>query len=258
MSSKLTIRELDLYSRQTKLSNFSIKQQEHLKNARVAIIGLGGLGSNSAMLLTAMGVGQFRLIDRDVVELSNLPRSPLYHPSDLKKYKAEVAECRLKDLNPSVELEIHTKEFGRNNARSLLEDVDAVVDGLDRFVSRMLVNQYCKDLKIPFIFAGIVGTAANLSTFLYDEGPCLSCIFGVVKDSELPTSETVGVHTPAVVIAASIQASEAVRILTGLPPVLDGKILYIDLETLSFDQINIGRRENCDVCAASFAKRSIE
>ncbi len=255
---KLTDYELERYSRQITLQNFSVNAQEQLAEAKVAIVGVGGLGTNSVMQLATMGVGNFRLIDRDVVELSNLPRTPLYYPIDLEKSKAEVAGYRLRKLNPEVEVEIHATELDRNNVNKLLEGVDVVVDGLDRFAPRMLINTTCKDLGLPFVFAGVVGTAANLSTFTYGEGPCLSCIFGEVNDAELPTCETVGVHTSAVVIAASIQASETVRLLTGLPPVLSEQLLYIDLESLAFDRIHIVRRDDCAVCGTSFRSQPIE
>ncbi|MFQ5981167.1 MAG: ThiF family adenylyltransferase [Candidatus Heimdallarchaeota archaeon] len=258
MPGKLTPRELDRFSRQIALHNFSVEAQEQLKEAKVAIVGVGGLGANSVLQLAAMGVGSFRLIDRDVVERSNLPRTPLFYPRDLEKSKAEAAGYRLKKINPKVDVEIHATEFDRKNARRLLEGVDVVVDGLDRFAPRMLINTTCKELSIPFVFAGVVGTAANLSTFIYEEGPCLSCIFGEVDDAELPTCETVGVHTTAVIIAAAIQASETVRLLTRQPPVLKGELLYIDLETLAFDRISIIRRKDCPICSSTSKAQPVE
>ncbi|MFX0116535.1 MAG: ThiF family adenylyltransferase [Candidatus Hodarchaeota archaeon] len=255
---KLTGYELERYSRQIALQNFSANAQEQLAEAKIAIVGVGGLGANSAMQLAAMGVGNFRLIDRDVVELSNLPRAPLYYSIDVEKSKAEAAGHRLRKLNPEVEVEIHATELDSNNVKKLLEGVDVVVDGLDRFAPRMLINTTCKDLGLPFVFAGVVGTAANLSTFTYGDGPCLSCIFGEVDDTELPTCETVGVHTSAVVIAASIQASETIRLLTGLPPVLNEELLYIDLESLAFDRIRIVRRDDCIVCGKPLKRQPVE
>ncbi|MFW9917343.1 MAG: ThiF family adenylyltransferase, partial [Candidatus Thorarchaeota archaeon] len=229
MTDKLTDYELDRYSRQIALAHFSVESQQKLKKAKVAIVGVGGLGSNSSMLLAAMGVTNFRLIDRDVVELSNLPRTPLYYPDDYEKSKAEAASYRLMQLNPMIKTEIHATELDRSNVKTLLRGVDVVVDGLDRFAPRMLINRACKELNIPFVFAGVVGMAANLSTFTYGEGPCLSCIFGRVDDGELPTCETIGVHTSAVVTTAAIQVNEVIRLLTGLPPVLEKSLLYIDL-----------------------------
>ncbi len=250
MSDKLTDYELERYSRQIALAHFSVESQQKLKAAKVAIIGVGGLGAHSSMLLAAMGVTNFRLIDRDVVELSNLPRTPLYYPDDYEKSKAEAASYRLMQLNPMIETEIHATELDSSNVKTLLKGVDVVVDGLDRFAPRMLINRACKELAIPFVFAGVVGMAANLSTFTYREGPCLSCIFGRVDDAELPTCETIGVHTSAVVTTAAIQANEVARLLTGLPPVLENSLLYIDLETLAFDRISILQREDCEVCGA--------
>ena len=251
MVDKLTDQELEQYSRQISLNNFSVETQEQLKNAKVAIVGVGGLGSNNAMLLASMGVGTLRLIDRDVVELSNLPRTPLYNQCDLEKSKAEVAGYRIQAINPNVKVEIHTSDFNGNNARDLLKGVDVVVDGLDRFGPRWFVNRTCKTLGLPYVFAGVVGTAANLTTFTYDKSPCLSCIFREVNDTDLPTCESVGVHTSAVMIATSIQVSETIRLLTGDLPILEGKLLYIELDTLSFNQIQIMPQEDCEVCRAS-------
>ncbi len=240
--------EVERFSRQTALPFFTEENQKQLKNAKVAIVGVGGLGSNVAMQLSTMGVGFLRLIDRDVVESSNLPRTPLFQEEDLDKSKAEAAKNRLEQLNSSLDIDVKATEIDKNNAMMLLEGVDLVIDGLDRFKPRRLINKVCIDLKIPYVFAGVTGTTANLATFIYKDGPCLDCIFGKINDDELPTCESIGVHTSAVIIASSIQVSEAIRIIIGKPPVLENSLLYIDLETLSFDHVTILKRENCQIC----------
>jgi len=246
----LTDEENERYQRQIVLKSIGKEGQELLKKSRVAIVGLGGLGSISAMYLASMGVGFIRLIDKDVVEVSNLQRQILYTVHDLASPKVEVAKSRLEAMNPYCKVEPLSVFVSPKNIKEIVEGVDLVIDGLDSFSSRFVVNKACVQKNIPYVFGGVLGTLGNTSTFIpYDDSPCLECIFSKVRDEELETTETAGVHPSIIGIISCIQISEAVRIITGKKPLLKGKLLFGDLENLDFQSIEIVKNPSCPTCS---------
>jgi len=152
----LNKKELIRYSRQTVLSEIGLKGQEKLKKAKVCIVGVGGLGSVSSTQLTAMGVGHIRIIDQDVVDLTNLHRQYLYDTDSLGFPKVEIAQKRLKALNPHVEVEAMPLTVTQDSAEAAVKGVDVVVDALDRFAPRYAINTACVRNKIPYIYAGFL------------------------------------------------------------------------------------------------------
>jgi adenylyltransferase/sulfurtransferase len=165
--------ELERYSRQIVLKAIGTEGQARLKNARVCVVGIGGLGCVSALQLTAMGVGYIRLVDQDVVDLTNLHRQPVYDVSSIGYPKVEVAEKKLKSLNPNVETDPLTLIVDSNTAESIVKGVEVVVDGLDRFVPRYAINRACLKLKVPYVFGGAIETYGNVSTIIPGETACL-------------------------------------------------------------------------------------
>jgi adenylyltransferase/sulfurtransferase len=243
--------ELDRYSRQIVLRNFGVQGQLKVKSARVCIVGVGGLGSASSLQLAGIGVGYLRIIDRDVVDLTNLQRQLIYSVSSIGYPKVEAAAKKLNDLNPAVKVDPIATSIGEDNAESLLKGVDVVVDALDRFGPRFAVNKACIKLKIPYIFGGAVETYGNATTIIPGETPCLECLFHNADDSEVPTCERVGVIPPIINIIASIQVSETLRLILKEKPMLANKIIYCDLTSMSFDVFNVARREECSVCGTA-------
>ena len=238
----------EYYSRQTILKEFGEKGQAKLKHLRVAIIGLGGLGTVSSLYLTLAGVGHLRLIDQDTVELANLHRQILYTPGDLGYPKVEVAAKRLSRMSPTVKVEPVPENFNADNAEKLLSGVDCVVDGLDNMRSRYLVNRSCIKLGIPYVFGAAIGVEGNLSVFQPPETPCLECFLPDVDDAFLEGCDVRGVLGATAGIIGSMQAMETIKVLTGMGSTLKGKLMICDFADMYFSTIDIFRRPGCTAC----------
>ncbi|MCW4032149.1 MAG: HesA/MoeB/ThiF family protein [Candidatus Bathyarchaeota archaeon] len=241
-------KEIEYYSRQIVLKDIGYAGQLKLKNAKVCVVGLGGLGCPIATQLTAMGVGYLWLIDRDVIELSNLQRQHLYGPKFVGYPKVEVAAKRLEELNPYIDIEPLPISLNERNAEKFLKGMDVVIDGLDRMDVRYAVNRACIKLKIPYIFGAAITTFGSTSTIIPNKTPCLECFYGNINDEKLPKCSTVGVHPSVIATIASIEVAEAIRIILGQKPKLMNKLFYCDIESLAFDELNISRIESCPVC----------
>ncbi len=247
----LTEEEKERYQRQIILKNIGKEGQERLKKSHIAIVGVGGLGSISIMYLASMGIGFIRIVDHDVVETSNLHRQIVYTIHDLGYPKVEVAKKRLEAMNPNCKVEPLSVFVSPNNVKEIIEGVDLVIDALDNFSTRFIINKACVQRNIPYVFGGVLSTIGNASTFIPhdDDSPCLECIFSKVRDEEIETTATVGIHPSIIGIISCIQISEAVRILTGKKPLLKGKLLFGDLETLDFQTIEIVKNPSCPTCS---------
>lgn len=242
--------ELEYYSRQIVLSEIGYDGQLKLVKSSVCIAGLGGLGSPAALQLAAMGVGHIRLVDQDVVELSNLHRQILYGANFVGYPKVEVAAKRLKELNPHIEVEPMPISINANNAENIVKGMDVIVDGLDRMTPRYAINRACQKNGVPYVFAAALMTFGNITTILPDKTPCLECFQGDLNDEILPTCATVGIHTSLLSIIAGIETSEAIRIMLGKEPLLAKKLLHCDVRDLTFEEIEISKSENCPVCGS--------
>lgn len=247
---ELSEEELEFYSRQIALKDLGYEGQLKLRGAKACIVGLGGLGSNVATKLAAMGVGHLRLVDRDVVELSNLQRQHLYSVYSIGFPKVEVAAKKLGALNPNVEIEPLALSLNVDNAEDIIRDMDVVVDGLDRMKPRYAINRACIKLKTPYVFGSAIMTFGNVSTIIPGETPCLECFYGNLKDEKLPTCAVVGVHPSIIGVVASAEAAEAIRILTGAEPRLASTLLYCDIGYMTMDEIQVSRLETCPVCGS--------
>lgn len=246
------------YSRQTILPEIGTNGQEKLFKARVGIFGVGGLGTWSALLCAQTGIGYLRLVDRDVVELSNLPRTPLFTEQSIDLPKVEEGAKFLQKQYPNIKIDTYATNIDEESIEELIKDLDLIIDGLDSFNTRYVLNDACKRNKIPFIFAGGLGMQANLSSFTYEkESPCLACFFNKINDKNLPTCETAGVHTSLLAITASLQVSEAIKILTGNKARLEGKLAYFDLNAFSLDLLTIKKSSNCSICGPNRNKTKL-
>ncbi|MEM2995822.1 MAG: HesA/MoeB/ThiF family protein [Candidatus Bathyarchaeia archaeon] len=238
----------EFYSRQTILKELGRKGQRKLASSRVAVVGLGGLGTASSLYLALMGVGYIRLIDQDTAEMHNLHRQILYTPDDLHYPKVEVSAKRLRKANPLVEVEAVPENLNINNVEKLLSHVDCVVDGLDNMRTRYLVNRACAKLGVPYIFGAAIGIEGNLSVFHSPETPCLECIFPNIDDRQLLTCDVRGVLGVTPGIIGTLQAMETVKVLAGIGSALKGKLLICDFSDMHFATIDIFKKENCPTC----------
>jgi len=236
------------YSRQVVLSELGRRGQARLKESRIAIVGLGGLGSVSALYLALGGVGNLTLIDQDTVEVNNLHRQVLYSLSDLRYPKVEAAERRIKQLNPEVEVNPVPENISSENAASILSGADCVVDGLDNMQTRYVINRYCADKQIPFIFGGAIGLEGNVAALKVPETPCLECFLPGLEDANLPTCDTRGVLGATTGTIGAIQAIEAIKMIANIEPRSRGKLMVFDFAESEMRTIPLRIRSDCDVC----------
>ncbi len=236
------------YSRQTILSELGTRGQEKLRVAEVAVIGLGGLGSVSALYLALAGVGKLILVDQDTVEVNNLHRQVLYSMSDLRYPKVEAAARRIHQINPEVKVNPIPENIGAENVSSALTGADCVVDGLDNMATRYAINRFCAEKQIPLIFGGAIGMEGNVATLKVPETPCLECILPDLVDTDLPTCDTRGVLGATTGIIGAIQAMEAIKVLAGIEPQSKGKLMVFDFAQSEFRTIPVAIRKDCNVC----------
>lgn len=244
----LTERELKKYSRQTVFSGIGVAGQERLKRSKVAIVGVGGTGTAAALYLAAAGIN-LRLIDRDLVELSNLPRQVLYNEADIDQPKATVARDTLQEKNPDIEIESFVSDFNPKTAERLVHDVNLVLDGTDNFETRFVLNDACVKENVPFTYVGAIRAQLMFSFFIPGETACIRCIFPETPpQGSLETCEIAGVLGPAAGIAGLISATETVKYLVGSGDLLTNKLLYLDLTDFTIELMEIQRNMNCKVC----------
>jgi len=238
----------EFYSRQLVLKELGRLGQEKLAKSKVAVVGLGGLGTASSLYLALAGVGHLRLIDQDTVEAHNLHRQVLYTLKDLGYPKAEVSARRLMEVNPYIQVEAVPENVNAGNVEKLLIGVDCVVDGLDNMRTRYLVNRACARLKVPYVFGAAIGVEGNLSVFAPPETPCLECVLPNLDDSTLLTCDVRGVLGATPGIIGTMQAMETIKLLAGIGTTLKGKLMICDFNDMYFTTIEIHKRPNCPAC----------
>ncbi len=239
----LTDEELERYDRQIRV--WGVEAQERLKKATVAVVGLGGLGSPVATYLAAAGVGKLILVDSESVELSNLNRQFLHWTTDMGRLKVESAAEKLRKLNPNVQLEVYFKRIDTlEDALEIASKADVVVDCLDNWKTRFLLNEACVALRKPLVHAAVRGLYGQLMVVKPGEGPCLRCVFPTEPREERPFP-IVG-PTPGVL--GSLEAQEVLKLLTGYGETAVGKLVLVDGVRLSFDVLRVERRKDCPVC----------
>jgi adenylyltransferase/sulfurtransferase len=239
------------YSRQVILAEIGDEGQRKLAGAKVVVVGVGATGSVSSALLVRAGVGTVRIIDRDVVELSNLQRQMLFTEMDAREGlpKALAAEKHLSSMNSDVVVEAVNDHLSPRNVDSLIGNVDVVVDGTDNMETRYLINDYCVKNSIPWVYGGGLGTQGMTMFIVPGEGPCFRCLFPESPGpGRLGTCETVGVLGSAPAAVASYQAMAAIRKIASKEMIGFGRLLTFDLWRDDFSVITVGREPACATC----------
>jgi len=248
--SELSSKDIDRYSRQIMLEEIGYQGQLKLRSAKICVVGVGGLGNPITTRLVAMGVGKLRIIDRDVIELSNLHRQTMFDESDVGQVKVEVAARKLKKLNPDVEIESFPISINDYTALDAVEGCDVVIDALDSVNARYALNKACVEKNIPFVTGAAVGVSGQAFTILPGKSACYSCMFPALDEDSMPTCSIEGVHPSILSIVGGIEVAEAVKIILGKSPSLADKILHVDLENLDFVMTRTFRAEECSVCGS--------
>jgi molybdopterin/thiamine biosynthesis adenylyltransferase len=244
---RLSDAEMERYSRQLVLPEWTEFAQLALRDANVLVIGAGGLGAPVAMHLAGAGVGRLGIADADAVELSNLHRQHLHFTPDLGVAKVESAAAKLRFLNPEILVETYQVRVGPENAGALVEAQDLVVDCSDSFATRYAVNAACCAAGVPLIEGGVIGWNGLVMTIWPGASACYRCAFPV-EPTDAPSCAEAGVVGPAAGVIGSLQALEALKLLSGAHPPLTNAFLQIDLATLDVLRVNIERRPDCPDC----------
>jgi adenylyltransferase/sulfurtransferase len=278
------IEERERYSRQVLFAGIGERGQQRLGKSHAVVVGVGATGAAAAGLLARAGVGRLTLIDRDFVEPSNLQRQMLFDEDDARASlpKAEAARRHLERINSSVRVEAKIADLVPENVADLLHGADVVLDGTDNFETRYLINNLCVREGLPWIYAAAVGSYAATMNVLPSQGPrprvqgsedgsvpslrpfsepstlnpepwpptsCLACVFPVAPGGEVETCETAGILATAVNLAASLQVTEALKLLTGQPELLRRSLISFNLWSGERSEIATGTpREDCEVC----------
>lgn len=246
--SELKNEDLQRYSRQIMLDEIGFVGLEKLRKAKVCVVGVGGIGNPVVTQLTAMGIGKLKIVDRDIIEISNLHRQHLYTENDIGRVKVEAAKERLEKINSNVEIEALPNSVTKYTAESIVDGFDIVVDALDSIDARYALNDACIKLNIPLIYAGALGMLGSVCTIIPNKTACLRCIFPALAEDDMPTCSTEGVHPSILYLVGGIQVSEAVKIILGEKPTLENKLLYVDLNDLSLEKVSVFRQEECPSC----------
>ena len=243
----------DRYVRQTILPEIGRGGQEKLSAATVAVVGLGALGTVSANLLARAGVGHLRLVDRDVVELSNLQRQVLFDERDIDAPKAEAAAAKLLAANSGIRVEPVARDVNGPNAESILAGVDLVLDGTDNMEARFLVNEVSIKRGFPWVYGGAIAAHGMALAIVPKVTACFRCFLPQMPaPGSLPTCETVGILNTVSSVVGSLQAAEAIKLLLGHPP--SGELLVFDGWASDLQRIRIARREDCPACVRGEAE----
>ena len=236
------------YSRHILLDGMGKEGQERLINSKVLLIGAGGLGSPNALYLAAAGVGTIGIADGDVVSLSNLQRQVIHFTEDVGKLKVESAKDKMTRVNPDVKVIAYPEFITENNALELIKDYDFIIDCTDSFASKYLVNDACVMANKPFCAGGVVRYGAQVMTHVPGSA-CYRCFFPEPPEKEnVETCSTVGVLGSAVGMLGTIQATEAIKYLTGVGTLLTNTLLTFDVLTMQFMRIDFSRDEHCPIC----------
>ena len=242
--------QLERYSRHILLKEVGVNGQKKLLNAKVLIIGAGGLGSPAAMYLAAAGVGTIGIADADEVDLSNLQRQIIHAAEDVGKAKAQSAKETMERMNPDVAVNTYRTFVSADNIMELIRDYDFIIDATDNFPAKFLINDACVMAKKPFSHAGVIRFKGQLMTYVPGKSPCYRCVFKEPPPKDaVPTCKQAGIIGAVCGVIGSLQAMEAVKYILGIGDLLTGYLLTFDALTMEFRKIKLpSDTKNCEVC----------
>ena len=241
--------ELKRYSRHILVPEIGVKGQKKIKAAKVLVVGTGGLGSPVSLYLAATGVGTLGLVDDDVVDFSNLQRQIVHSTPDVGRPKVVSAKEKLSALNPDIKIVAHQERFTAKNALELIKDYDIVVDGVDNFSTRFIINDACVMSGKPFVHGGVLQFFGQVMTYVPGEGPCYRCIFHEPPPAgAAPTCQEAGVLGVLPGTIGTLQATEVLKYILGQGQLLTGRLMTYDGLAMSFREVKLNKNEDCAVC----------
>ncbi len=247
--SSLSQEEVSRYSRHLILPEVGIKGQEKLKQAKVLLIGAGGLGSPLALYLAAAGVGTIGIVDFDIVDITNLQRQIIHSTADIGKPKLDSTMIRLQGINPEIKIIAYNEQLTSDNALDIIREYDIVADGSDNFPTRYLVNDACVLLGKPNVYASIFRFEGQASVFYGKEGPCYRCLYAEPPPPGLvPSCAEGGVLGVLPGIVGTMQATEVIKLILGIGDPLIGRLLLIDALDMKFRELKLRKDPNCPIC----------
>jgi sulfur-carrier protein adenylyltransferase/sulfurtransferase len=246
---ELTIEEVRRYSRHLIIPDVGMTGQKRLKNAKVLVIGAGGLGSPALLYLAAAGVGTLGIVEFDEVDESNLQRQIIHGHSDIGRGKAESARDSIKEINPLVEVVVHQERLDTTNVMGIFERYDLIVDGTDNFATRYLVNDAAVLLGKPYVWGSIYRFDGQASVFWAEHGPCYRCLYPEPPPPGMvPSCAEGGVLGVLCASIGSIQVNEAIKLLAGIGEPLVGRLMVYDALEMSYRSVKVRKDPECAVC----------
>nr|WP_221308741.1 adenylyltransferase/sulfurtransferase MoeZ [Nocardiopsis mwathae] len=246
---ELTVDEVRRYSRHLIIPDVGMDGQKRLKNAKVLVVGAGGLGSPALLYLAAAGVGTLGIIDFDVVDESNLQRQIIHGQSDVDRPKAVSARDSIREVNPNVEVVLHEERLDSDNAFRIMEPYDLIVDGTDNFATRYLVNDAAVLLGKPYVWGSIYRFDGQASVFWAEHGPCYRCLYPEPPPPGMvPSCAEGGVLGVLCASIGSIQVNEAIKLLAGFGEPLVGRLMIYDALEMSYRSVKVRKDPECPLC----------
>lgn len=247
---EFTEQQLERYSRHILLQDVGVEGQTKLLNGKVLIIGAGGLGAPIAFYLAAAGVGQIGILDFDVVDLSNLQRQIIHFTKDVGRSKVESAKEKMEAINPDVTVKTYHERLEASNIREIIREYDFVIDGVDNFPTKFLINDACVMENVPFSHGGILRFEGQTMTVIPHESACYRCVFKEPPPANLvPTCSQAGVLGAVAGMLGTIQATEALKFLTGTGDLLINRLLIFDAKKMKFREVKFKKMNDCAVCS---------
>ncbi len=245
----LSVDEVRRYSRHLIIPEIGMTGQKRLKNARVLCVGAGGLGSPALLYLAAAGVGTLGVIDFDVVDESNLQRQIIHGQSDIGRLKAESARDSIAEINPYVNVQVHTDALTTDNVMEIFSGYDLIVDGTDNFATRYMVNDACVLLGKPYVWGSIFRFDGQASVFWAEYGPCYRCLYpDPPPPGMVPSCAEGGVLGVLCGSIGSIQVTEAIKLITGVGESLAGRLMIYDALEMSYRTVRVRKDPECAIC----------
>ena len=245
----LSVDEVRRYSRHLIIPDVGKTGQRRLKNAKVLVVGAGGLGSPALLYLAAAGVGTLGIVDFDVVDESNLQRQVIHGQSDVGRPKAVSAMESINEINPLVNVVLHQERLDSDNAMQIFADYDLIVDGTDNFATRYLVNDACVLLGKPYVWGSIYRFDGQASVFWAEHGPCYRCLYPEPPPPGMvPSCAEGGVLGVLCATIGSIQVNEAIKVITGIGEPMVGRLMVYDALDMTFRSVKVRKDPECPVC----------